>query len=1048
MGIGLSVIFWAGGYFLEMLVSGLPQKLFWANLKQIGSVLLPFSFLLFTAQYTHIIKKIPKFLVFILSIEPLIILFNYWTDAKLRLMRIDPHLIKFGSLTQLEFDIGPGLQIHFIYSALVSLTAVTFLLSRLFRAKSFYRNQIAFILLGMSIPFLGAMAVFLGVVPAKFDTTPIFLGLSFPIMTWGLVRNEFFTIAPFDSQMIMEHIPFGVLVVDKRNELKIISANPVIEELFDEDLAEILGSPLKKYMPELDFERTNFVNQFVFEQNFSDRFFEIHCEQISGETAQQDLWLMIFIDLTIQRKLEESLITSEAMYRSLIENSIEGIAISQENKIIFLNQQMAAMLKYPPDELIGKPYQKLISEDLMEIQKKREEQRAHGEILNPFLQGAFYTKDNNKVDVELSSVQIDYLGKPAFLIMVRDVTNRKKIEEERNQSLALLEATIESSNNGILVIDLDDQVLTHNQRFLEIWDLPQDWQKLDKTERYQLLSQKMTSPEYSCKLLSEIKNAIHEQFTEKLRMTNGKIIEVYTTPFYIKTRLIGRMFVFHDITERMKNENRLIASEEKYRLLAENASDVIWLMDLEGNYTYISPSVFSLLGETADELMQALNESDHNLQTWTKVEHLRNAFNETIKTKTTPGDFSDRFYLEQKHKNGSTVWTEVKISLIYENEKITGIQGVTRDITERKAYEQEIEYARQLAEKRSDELQAALDREQKLHKITRTISRTMEIDTVLSELLRQTIELTGAEEAHLGLISEDGQTIQFQYAMNQQQSFTINQLVPRGNYLSWHVVDQRQGLLINGLDQLKQMGLHSITADKAIFSSFIVVPLMAGLNVLGVMGVYGKPGSKFFTEHDLFAVEAIGTHAGIALQNARMFEEMNMLAITDPLTRLFNRRYFFNLARVELERAKRYEQHLSIIMVDIDDFKRVNDSYGHLVGDDVLIAVAETIRRTVRSVDLCARYGGEEMIILMPTTDLPAAMTSAERLRKEVEHLSVPINGKSISVTISLGVSSLQEGSAVSISKLLDQADQAMYQSKQKGKNQVNTWQGNETDNS
>ena len=165
-----------------------------------------------------------------------------------------------------------------------------------------------------------------------------------------------------------------------------------------------------------------------------------------------------------------------------------------------------------------------------------------------------------------------------------------------------------------------------------------------------------------------------------------------------------------------------------------------------------------------------------------------------------------------------------------------------------------------------------------------------------------------------------------------------------------------------------------------------------------------------FNEHDLHAAESIATQAGIAIQNARLFQEVNQLAITDPLTRLYNRRYFFNLAKVELERAKRYSTDLSFIMLDIDNFKRVNDTHGHLVGDEVLMAVSEIIRKTIHKIDLAARYGGEEMVILLPVTTQESAMVSAERLRLAVEELKVAVNGSSISVSISLGVSSLNSG--------------------------------------
>lgn len=168
-------------------------------------------------------------------------------------------------------------------------------------------------------------------------------------------------------------------------------------------------------------------------------------------------------------------------------------------------------------------------------------------------------------------------------------------------------------------------------------------------------------------------------------------------------------------------------------------------------------------------------------------------------------------------------------------------------------------------------------------------------------------------------------------------------------------------------------------------------------------------------------------------------EKLRNLAITDSLTHVFNRRHFFSLAQNELERAKRYHRDLSIILFDIDHFKAVNDSFGHLVGDQVLETLAAYCKSNLRSFDVIGRYGGEEFIILLPETNLKRAAQIAERLRRQALGIHIPTEQGSPSITISLGVAAVKPGQSASLDELISAADQALYRAKAEGRNQVCT---------
>jgi two-component system cell cycle response regulator len=168
-------------------------------------------------------------------------------------------------------------------------------------------------------------------------------------------------------------------------------------------------------------------------------------------------------------------------------------------------------------------------------------------------------------------------------------------------------------------------------------------------------------------------------------------------------------------------------------------------------------------------------------------------------------------------------------------------------------------------------------------------------------------------------------------------------------------------------------------------------------------------------------------------------ENYKELSITDPLTKIYNRRFLSDILENEFQRAERKREFLSLIILDVDHFKEINDTYGHQNGDAVLVAIAETIQMGLRTYDVVARFGGEEFVVVLPETPLPGGVVVAERLREAIQALSFarPVEGKS--VTVSLGVATYPSPQVNSVSTLLHQADFALYRAKQNGRNRVET---------
>jgi len=220
----------------------------------------------------------------------------------------------------------------------------------------------------------------------------------------------------------------------------------------------------------------------------------------------------------------------------------------------------------------------------------------------------------------------------------------------------------------------------------------------------------------------------------------------------------------------------------------------------------------------------------------------------------------------------------------------------------------------------------------------------------------------------------------------------------------------------------------------------LIVPLRFRGQINGILCLKKKEkefGKEYSKDEKRF-IDIIAGFASVAIENARLYE----MATLDRKTKLYNHGYFQNRLLEEIERAERYKTDLSLMMLDLDHFKNINDTYGHMVGDEVLIKIARVIREQLRSFDIPARFGGEEFTVILPETDLPCTVSVAERLRKAVEKLSFSSPKGSFSVTVSIGVTGFIHSSGTTEDIFIEEADRALYYAKQHGRNQVVSYPG------
>jgi diguanylate cyclase (GGDEF)-like protein len=324
-----------------------------------------------------------------------------------------------------------------------------------------------------------------------------------------------------------------------------------------------------------------------------------------------------------------------------------------------------------------------------------------------------------------------------------------------------------------------------------------------------------------------------------------------------------------------------------------------------------------------------------------------------------------------------------------------------------------------------------------LYNISKKLAWSLELGELFDGVMNVIGESLKVDEYCLMLIDEPSRQLVIRTSHGMREDLLLNANVSVGVGVSGKVAQSGEILHLPDISQVRDFFYYQ--GSNITQGSFLGVPLkLRNGKVIGVLNAH-KPAPHAFSENDIRFFSAVAEHVAVAVEHALAYQQTKELSNRDELTNLYNRRYFFERFEKEVERAKRYERILSLIMIDIDHFKNYNDSFGHLMGDALLQKLAQIMEQNLRKADVLARYGGEEFFILLPETDKEQARQVAEKLRRTVEEYDFHADRTELQkgkVTITLGLASLPRDALEALS-LLDLADKALYFGKAQGRNRV-----------
>ncbi|MBU4372598.1 MAG: diguanylate cyclase [Proteobacteria bacterium] len=501
-------------------------------------------------------------------------------------------------------------------------------------------------------------------------------------------------------------------------------------------------------------------------------------------------------------------------------------------------------------------------------------------------------------------------------------------------------------------------------------------------------------------------------------------------------RLHDRMNM--ELAERKRAEEAIQESEERYRALVDNASDIVFETDNTGHFTFVNPAAIHILGYEKEEIIGSY--CPILIRPDMREEAMR--FFGIQFVKGLPNSYSEYPIVT---KEGGEIWFGANSRLVVQDGNVAGFQVVARDITARKRVEEELRRNQDVAERLAQEMTIIAE-------IGKVVGSTLDIDEVYERFAVEARKRIFFDRITINLNNHDQNTVTVAYAFGSNvPGRRVGDSFPLQGSVNEAIARTKTGMLLHptSVDEITGQYPQLVSTFQDGISSFMTVPLIYRDELIGVLHFRAKKPNAY-SEQDLRLAERIGEQIAGAIANAQLYaglketeqelkeseQRYRELSIIDDLTQLYNSRHFYVQLKNELDRSNRYGQPLTLLLLDLDNFKHFNDTYGHIEGDQVLWRLGQVVKRCLRETDFACRYGGEEFTILLPMTTSADGTVTAERIRTEFKRETFsPAPGQDVHVTVSIGLAQYKPQEEMKV--FVHRVDQLMYQGKKNGKDRV-----------
>ncbi|MGA1870501.1 MAG: diguanylate cyclase [bacterium] len=332
--------------------------------------------------------------------------------------------------------------------------------------------------------------------------------------------------------------------------------------------------------------------------------------------------------------------------------------------------------------------------------------------------------------------------------------------------------------------------------------------------------------------------------------------------------------------------------------------------------------------------------------------------------------------------------------------------------------------------KSKDQLKLEKTKLEEILSIEEDLNRIVHLDKLIDFAVNKTTNILEADKGSIMLINGNGRELYIKKHIGLNDKFVSKKNINIKDSTVGFVAEQGVPILVSDIETDSRFSRKNRLSYKS--KSFMSAPIKLDNEIFGIINVADKNSSNgdIFSEIDLKVLIMIVRQIAVAVENANLYSKLNYLTITDPLTDIYNSRYFTKSLNHEINRVNRYKGSLCLLLLDIDDFKSYNDTFGHLSGDTLLKKVSKVLKKNLRNIDIPCRYAGDEFVVILPETDICQAKIVAEKIKEKVENLALKTK-----VTVSIGIANYSKN--MNRFDLFQKADTALYEAKKAGKNLV-----------